>query len=146
MGISRLQHSCQRAAANTTGHDHISDQQVDVDRAPFPNRQRFRAVSGLEHSVTSALQRQPGRFPHDPFVLAPRHSHLSVISANQISYRVDRFGSLRGVNGWYSAACVVNGDESAPGTPDDRVEVMTPLVPLSEEVMPYALTIMPEYL
>ena len=94
-----------------------------------------------------ALLNQDGTcLPHDPFIIAPRHSQLSMISANEIYYRVDRLGTLRGVNGWYSAACVVNGDESDPGTPDDRADVMTPLTPLSEEVLPYALTIMPDYL
>jgi hypothetical protein len=55
-------------------------------------------------------------------------------------------GSLRGVNGWYSASCVVNGDDSLPGATDDRAAVMTPLVPLTDEVIPYRVTIMPAYL
>jgi hypothetical protein len=41
---------------------------------------------------------------------------------------------------------VDNGDGSQPGTPDDRFTVMTPLTPLSEEVQPYAVTIMADYL
>jgi hypothetical protein len=41
---------------------------------------------------------------------------------------------------------VVNGDNATPGAPDDRAAVMTPLVPLTDEVIPYRVTIMPAYL
>jgi hypothetical protein len=94
-----------------------------------------------------AMLNQDGTcLPHDPFNITPRHAQLSVIAPNQVLYRLGRFGKLRGVNGWLSVSCVENGDNSTPGAPDDRVEVMTPLTPLSEEVQPYAVTIMPEYL
>jgi hypothetical protein len=59
---------------------------------------------------------------------------------------VDGLGTLRGVNGWHNSACVVDGDNATPGTPDDRAAVMTPLTPQTDEVQPYALTIMPDYL
>ena len=54
---------------------------------------------------------------------------------------------LRGVNGWYNASCVINGDATIPGTVnDDRVKIMTPLDPDSDEVRPYPVTVMPNYL
>ena len=94
-----------------------------------------------------ALLYQAGTcLPHDPFDISPRHAQLSVIDAHQVLYTLGLFRALRGVKGWHSAACVANGDNSTPGAADDRVEVMTPLTPMSEEVHPYAATIMPEYL
>jgi hypothetical protein len=42
---------------------------------------------------------------------------------------------------------VINGDATIPGTVnDDRVKVMTPLDPDSDEVKPYPVTVMPNYL
>ena len=73
VGIFRLQHPCQRGAADTVRHHHVGDQQVNADRTVFPNRQRFRAVSRLEHPVAAAFQCQPGRFPHDPLILDDQH-------------------------------------------------------------------------
>ena len=92
------------------------------------------------------LYQQGTCLPLDPFDVPPRHSQLSVISPTQVGYHVDQLGKLRGVNGWYSVSCVQNGDDATPGAPDDRVKVMSPLVPATEEVQPYAVTIMPEYL
>jgi hypothetical protein len=40
---------------------------------------------------------------------------MSVVPPSQVFYRLGLFGSLRGVNGWFSASCVVNGDNSSPG-------------------------------
>jgi hypothetical protein len=91
------------------------------------------------------LYQQSSCLPLDPFDIPPRHSQMTV-SSNQVGYRVDQLGTLRGVNGWYNVSCVVNGDDATPGTPDDRDSVMTPLVPLSEEVQPFEVTIMPSYL
>ena len=99
------------------------------------------------HPVGKALLYQDGTcIPHDPFVVPTRRAQFAMLAADQAVYRLDEFWKLRGINGWYSSACVVNGDGSPPGTPDDRVDVMTPLTPLSEEVEPVVLTIMPEYL
>ena len=84
--------------------------------------------------------------PHDPFDISPRRSQLSMVSATSFTYVVGLLHPLRGVNGWYNAACVFDGDYSPPGTPDDRAEVMAPLTPMSEEVIPYPITIMPAYL
>lgn len=98
-------------------------------------------------SAEKALLYQEGTcLPLDPFDIPPRHSQMTVVSSTQIGYRVDQLGKLRGVNGWYNVSCVVNGDNATPGTPDDRAQVMSPLTPQSEEVEPFALTIMPEYL
>ena len=94
-----------------------------------------------------ALMYQTGTcLPHDPFDIPPRRSQLSMITATAFTYAVDQLAPLRGVNGWYSAACVVDGDYSPPGAPDDRVEVMAPLTPMSDEVVPYPAEIMPAYL
>jgi hypothetical protein len=98
-------------------------------------------------SDEKALLSQDGTcVPHDPFVIPARHAQLRIVASNAIAYRVDPLVRLRGVNGWYSVACVVNGDASPPGAPDDRADVMTPLTPQSDEVRPYPVTIMPAYL
>jgi hypothetical protein len=98
-------------------------------------------------SENKALLYQDGTcVPHDPFDIPPRHSQMTVVSSNTIGYRVDQLDKLRGVNGWFSTSCVINGDNSMPGAPDDRVRVMAPLVPLSEEVQPFAVSIMGDYL
>jgi hypothetical protein len=109
---------------------------------------RTMKVTAQRHGgAEKALLYQEGTcLPLDPFDVPPRHSQLTVISASQVNYRLDRLGQLRGVNGWFNSSCVVNGDNATPGTPDDRANIMTPLTPQSEEVQPYAATIMPEYL
>ncbi|MGE5171819.1 MAG: hypothetical protein ACM3JC_15765, partial [Rudaea sp.] len=84
--------------------------------------------------------------PLDPFQIPPRHAQLSVISATEVAYHLQRLGTLRGVNGWLNVSCVCNGDDAVPGTPDDRADVMLPLTPGSDEARPYAVTIMPDYL
>jgi hypothetical protein len=84
--------------------------------------------------------------PLDPFQIPPRHAQLSVISATEVAYHLQKLDALRGVNGWLNVSCVSNGDAAIPGTPDDRVTVMAPLTPDSDEVLPYAVTIMPDYL
>ncbi len=94
-----------------------------------------------------ALLNQAGTcLPHDPFDIPPRRSQLEMISATTFMYHLDQLRPLRGVNGWLNAACVVDGDYSPPGTQDDRAEAMAPLTPMSEEVTPYPITIMPAYL
>jgi hypothetical protein len=94
-----------------------------------------------------ALLDQDGTcLPHDPFDIGPRRSQLVADSPNHYIYHLGSFGRLRGVNGWYNVACVIDGDASTPGTPDDRKDVMTSLTPLTEEVVPYPTTIMPDYL
>ena len=104
-------------------------------------------VARPHHSGSKALLNQDGTcLPHDPFNIPPRHAQLSVIPPDKIFYRIGLFGILRGINGWYSASCVANGDNSAPGVPDDRNSVMTPLTPGSDEVVPYAVKIMADYL
>ena len=97
-------------------------------------------------SSEKALLYQTGTcLPHDPFDISPRRSQLSMVSATTFTYAVDQLAPLRGVNGWYNVACVVDGDYSPPGTTDDRAEVMAPLTPMSDEVIPYPISIMPAY-
>ena len=97
-------------------------------------------------SSEKALLYQTGTcLPHDPFDISPRRSQLSMVSATTFTYAVDQLAPLRGVNGWYNVACVVDGDYSPPGTTDDRAEVMAPLTPMSDEVTPYPISIMPAY-
>ena len=106
-------------------------------------------VTARRHASTSAkalLYQEGTCLPLDPFDIPPRISQMTVISSTQIGYHLDQLGKLRGVNGWYDVSCVVNGDNATPGAIDDRNQVMTPLAPMSDEVKPYALTIMPEYL
>ncbi len=82
--------------------------------------------------------------PHDPFIVPPRHAQLSMVSRTNGFYAVDELRKLRGVNGWYNASCVVNGDGATAGTLDDRVDVMSPLAP--EQIPPYPVTLIPAYL
>lgn len=92
------------------------------------------------------LYQQGTCLPLDPFDIPPRHAQMTVISPAQINYRLDLLSKLRGVNGWLNASCVLNGDDATPGTPDDRVSVMTPLLPQSPEVQPFPVSLMPDYL
>jgi len=106
-------------------------------------------VTARRHAGTAAkalLYQEGTCLPLDPFDIPPRISQMTVISPTQIGYHLDQLGKLRGVNGWYSVSCVVNGDNASPGATDDRNRVMTPLTPMSPEVEPFAITIMPEYL
>jgi len=115
-----------------------------------PVKRASRAVKVVSHRHSreeKALLNQQGTcFPLDPFDIPPRHSQMTVLSPAQIGYRLDTLGKLRTVNGWYNTSCVVNGDNAIPGTPDDRVDVMTPLHNFTPEFQPYPVTIMPAYL
>ena len=97
-------------------------------------------------SEKASLNQRGTCLPLDPFDIPARHSQMTVISPTQVGYRVDRLDKLRDVNGWFSTSCIVNGDDATPGTPDDRTIVMSPLVPMTDEVLPYPVNIMPAYL
>jgi hypothetical protein len=99
-----------------------------------------------DHDGKALINQDGTCLPHDPFNVPPRHAQMWIVPPSQLFYRLGLFGTLRGVNGWYSASCVANGDNSPPGAPDDRAAVMTPLTPMTEEVVPYAMKIMPDYL
>lgn len=99
--------------------------------------------AGLEKAM---LHQQGTCLPLDPFDVPPRHSQMIVTSPTEITYRLGRFNTLRGVNGWFSTSCVVNGDDAEPGTPDDRNSVMTPIAKDTEEGVPFPVTISEEYL
>ena len=115
---------------------------------PVKSAARTMKVTSRPHDHHGkALINQDGTcLPHDPFNVPPRHAQMWIVPPSQLFYRLGLFGTLRGVNGWYSASCVANGDNSPPGVPDDRAAVMTPLTPMTEEVVPYAMKIMPDYL
>ena len=98
-------------------------------------------VSARRHGAEKALLYQDGTcLPLDPFDIPPRHAQMTV---SPTGYRLDQLGTLRGVRGWYSSSCVWNGDAASPGAPDDRNSVMTPLDPKSNEIVPYAVAILP---
>lgn len=106
---------------------------------------RLKIAVRFHPSDDKALLNQAGScLPNDPFDIPPRHAQLIVTAPGQGTYRVDRLGSLRGVNGWFSASCVTIGDDGPAGTPDDRARVMTPL--FGDELTPYAVQIHPAYL
>jgi hypothetical protein len=115
---------------------------------PIKKATRPFSVTARPHAeAEKALLYQQGLcLPLDPFDVPPRHSQMTVISPTQVGYRVDKLDKLRGVNGWYNTACVVNGDFAPPGTGDDRASVMSPLAPMTDEVVPYPVVIMPAYL
>jgi hypothetical protein len=91
------------------------------------------------------LYHQSVCLPLDPFFVRARESQLKVVAPGQVQYATSNFKRLRAVNGWQNEACVVNGDDATPGTPDDRETVMTSLTPDSDEMRPYVVTIADEY-
>lgn len=104
------------------------------------------SAQGGGMGTTKALLNQEGTcLPHDPFDIPPRHARFHVISYTAVNVRVDKVSPLRGVNGWYNAACVVNGDDATPGAPDDRVTAMAPLAIPGAQAMPIPVTIMSKY-
>lgn len=115
---------------------------------PIKKAARAFTVTAHPHAeAAKALLYQQGFcLPLDPFDVPPRHSQMTVVSPTQIGYRVDKLGKLRGVNGWFNTSCVVNGDDAVPGVLDDRISVMSPLAPMTDEVVPYPVVIMPAYL
>jgi hypothetical protein len=108
-------------------------------------RRKLQATA-LRHTEGKALLNQQGScLPFDPFDIPPRHSQLTMLSTTEPSYRLGLFSSLRGVNGWFSTSCVVNGDQSEPGEWDDRNTTMTELDKDTDEVQPVSVTIMQQY-
>lgn len=99
-------------------------------------------------SAEKALLKNEGScLPDDPFDIRPRHAQMTILSASQIEYSLSAITKLRGVNGWYNTSCVINGDGTIPGTVnDDRFTIMTPLNPDGDEIKPYPVTVMPNYL
>ena len=92
----------------------------------------------------AALDQQGVCLPLDPFDVPPRHAQLVVVGT-QVGYRVDPFRRLRGVDGWYNTSCILNCDESLPGTPDDRDDMMDALDPDAGETDAVPVTIMSLY-
>lgn len=84
--------------------------------------------------------------PHDPFDATPRLMQVKYVTWQQYNAPVSTLKPLRGVNGWTTSSCVVNGSAEIPGTPDDRETAMKPLAPDSDEVKPVPVTIMSKYL
>jgi hypothetical protein len=124
----------------------VADEPFDP---PVKNASRRIKVAAQRHAgVEKALLYQEGScLPVDPFDIPPRHAQMTVVSSAEVGYRLDPLNTLRGVNGWYNASCVLNGDAAIPGTVmDDRVTAMSPLAPESEEFTPYPVTVMPDYL
>jgi len=108
--------------------------------------QPHKAGHGAANAVEKALLYQQGTcLPLDPFDIPVRHSQLVITSPTEMTYRFGRFDPLRGVNGWFSTSCVLNGDNAEPGTPDDRNTKMTSLIRDGEEWVPFAVTIAQEY-
>ncbi|MGH8801993.1 MAG: hypothetical protein ACREX6_06825, partial [Casimicrobiaceae bacterium] len=92
------------------------------------------------------LQQDGTCLPHDPFNATPRVMQVTHITWQQFAAPVSRMQAMRGVNGWINASCVIDGSGVAPGTPDDREQVMEPLTTDSEEITPVPMTIMAKYL
>ncbi|HEX6795139.1 MAG TPA: hypothetical protein VF304_14920 [Casimicrobiaceae bacterium] len=115
----------------------IADEPIDAAKMAARNVK----VSVRRHAAEKASLYQDGTcLPLDPFDIPPRHAQMTV---SPTGYRLDQLGTLRGVRGWYSTSCVWNGDAAPPGAPDDRNRVMTPLDPKSNEIVPYAVAILP---
>lgn len=84
--------------------------------------------------------------PHDPYDAKPRLMQVRYDTWQQYKAPLSTLEPLRGVNGWTTSSCVVNGSAEVPGTPDDRKTAMKPLTPDSDEVKPIPVTIMSRYL
>lgn len=105
-------------------------------------------ISAERHGSTrkASLQQDGTCLPHNPIDAKPRLAQLDLISWQSFTVKNYEMKPLRGVNGWINASCVVNGSDADPGTPDDRVQVMKPLMPDSDEIKPLPVIIMSKYL
>ena len=120
-----------------------ADEAFDSPKEKVAARQKITIRS--QRSGAKALMNHEGScLPIEPFDVPARHAQLVVTAPGQGTYRVDSFGSLRGVNGWFNASCVTIGDDGSAGTPDDRARAMTPL--FGDELVPYVVQIHPAYL
>lgn len=78
-------------------------------------------------------------YPHDPFEVTPLTWQLTFDPASgNILYYPD-FDVVREVPQWYGTSCVGSADTAAPGTPDDRDQVMAPLS--AENKVPFPVQI-----
>ena len=62
------------------------------------------------------------------------------------SFHTSDITALRGVLGWLQTSCVLNGDQSTPGAPDDRATAMSALDASQGETTPVTLTVLPAFL
>ncbi|MBS0327503.1 MAG: hypothetical protein JSS46_13305 [Proteobacteria bacterium] len=108
---------------------------------------RLKLVSQVHGSPTAGLPQQDSTcMPRDPVEAKARLMQVRHITWQQYALPISRMARLRGVNGWTTTSCVLNGSDAASETPDDRKAKMAPLKRDSDEFKPFPVTIMPKYL
>jgi hypothetical protein len=134
-----------RVAYLTAASDTPSGVEKAARKVQLTARPHAILQNGAAIGAKALLNQQGTCLPLDPFDIPPRHSQMTVMSSTEVSYRVSLFNKLRGVNGYYSTSCVVNGDQAEPGATDDRNERMGALNSDSDEWHAFAVTIATEY-
>lgn len=107
---------------------------------------RLKLVSQVHGSPTAGLPQQDSTcMPRDPVEAKARLMQVRHITWQQYALPISRMARLRGVNGWTTTSCVLNGSDAASETPDDRKAKMAPLQRDSDEFKPFPVTIMSKY-
>ncbi len=88
------------------------------------------------------INQQSQCFPLDPFDVSPLENQLD---AAVNSYSFSQLNAVRGIYGWYQTSCVINGDASTPGDPDDRNQAMAALNPDNGETTPFQVQVLQSF-
>jgi hypothetical protein len=113
-------------------------QRTIIDQLP---PRRFMRIAFLAEGVTTTLsQLEYQCLPGGPFELNNLRWQMDAdpyTGSRQLHY--PSHVVLRGINGWVQASCVLNGDGSIPGLPDDRdtkLDVVTDKYPFPVQILP----------
>lgn len=101
--------------------------QVDV-KIPLKRFMRIALLGDTKEKIVLAQKGTNTCAPHDPFEVEGYSWQVDYDpdkSAYELLYRP--FFKVRDVPGWYGTSCIVVGDGSASGTPDNRNQGMTPI-------------------
>ncbi len=92
----------------------------------------------------SLLYQQSTCLPLDAFDV-PSVEHQLRFDTDPPNYHFDSLSALRGIPGYFYTSCVLNGDGSVPGAPDDRNVVMTSLDGTAGETLPFKVVVNPAF-
>jgi hypothetical protein len=99
---------------------------VDIDALPPKRLMRIAFLGDAGTKVALAQDAANTCYPHDPFQVDPIEWQLSYDGTGPM-LKTPTLRKVRGVAQWYGTSCVGNADGLAPGTPDNRDEVMVDL-------------------
>jgi hypothetical protein len=113
-------------------------------RAPYARtaaaRPKLRmSLSAGKHALATLSQRSVC-YPLDPFDVDPGENQL-LYDTDPPTYHSLRTSKLRGIRGYFQVSCVIDGDGTPPGSPDDRDTAMSDLDKAGAEGMPFAVTV-----